>query len=471
MTRTTHQHQRFLSDLFPQGDCLFRPEELFVFGMDASRLDARPMAVVRPREARQIAELLQYAQTERIPVYPRARATNVVGACVPADPRRTGTQEPQGIVVSTLLMDSIIDISPDDFVAVVQPGVITRDLQQNVERQGLFYPPDPASLNISTIGGNVATCAGGMRALKYGVTREYVLGMEAALPGGRMLRTGGRCHKNVVGLDLVRLMTGSEGTLGIMTEITLKLLPLPEATASLLAGFSGMEQAVQAIRNVFRAGMLPAALEFMGPETLDCLALRRTPPWPGNVRAALLFRLDGTSGALKAERRRLESILQSDADCTPVWQAAGSGPQEEEPLWEIRRGINPASYLAAPDKISDDVTVPRGMLLPALTDIAATGRKHGLTILTFGHVGDGNIHVNIMHDKSLPGVREKAVAAKKEIMNTVLSMGGTLSGEHGVGLTKAPYIDNQLSPVERQLMAGIKASFDPEGIMNPGKAY
>jgi D-lactate dehydrogenase (cytochrome)/glycolate oxidase len=217
--------------------------------------------------------------------------------------------------------------------------------------------------------------------------------------------------------------------------------------------------------------MLPAALEFMGPETLDCLALRRTPPWPGNVRAALLFRLDGTSGALKAERRRLESVLQSDADCTPVWQAAGSGPQEEEPLWEIRRGINPASYLAAPDKISDDVTVPRGMLLPALTDIAATGRKHGLTILTFGHVGDGNIHVNIMHDKSLPGVREKAVAAKKEIMNTVLSMGGTLSGEHGVGLTKAPYIDNQLSPVERQLMAGIKASFDPEGIMNPGKAY
>ncbi|MFV0421172.1 FAD-binding oxidoreductase [Oleidesulfovibrio sp.] len=470
MTAHTDRHFSFLSDLFPDGDCLIQPEELLVFGTDASRLEGTPLAVVRPRNRSQIEELLRYAQTERIPLYPRARATNVVGACVPADPRSKDAA-PRGIVVSTLLMDKVLEVSADDFVAVVQPGVITRNLQQRVEAQNLFYPPDPASLNISTIGGNVATCAGGMCALKYGVTREYVLGMEAVLPGGKVLRTGGRCHKNVVGLDLVRLMTGSEGTLGIMSEITLKLLPKPEANASVLAGFADMERATAAIRSVFRAGMLPAALEFMGPETLDCLSLLQTPPWPDNVRAALLFRLDGSTEMLQAERAKLEKALCADSGHAPIWQAGGSGSKEEEPLWEMRRSINPASYLVAPDKISDDVTVPRGALLTALTRIRAVGRQRGLTILTFGHVGDGNIHVNIMHDKSQEGVRENALAAKKEVMQIVLSLGGTLSGEHGVGLTKAPYVDSQLSSVERELMRGIKQTFDPADIMNPGKAY
>ncbi len=469
MSSTTDRHQRFLTELFPHGHCLFRPEETLVFGCDASRLSAPPMAVVRPQSRDQIAELLRYAELEGIPIYPRARGTNVVGACVPTRPAAK-QHAPCGIVVSTLLLNAILDISPDDFVAVVQPGVITRDLQQQAESLGLFYPPDPASLNISTIGGNVATCAGGMRALKYGVTREYVLGLEAVLPGGNIIHCGGRCHKNVVGLDLVRLMAGSEGTLGILTEVTLKLLPKPQATATLLAGFADMRQAIAAVQGVFRAGMLPAALEFMGPETLDCLALLQTPPWPSQIRAVLLFRLDGACDILAQEQARLENILHASRNHAPLWQTGGSG-SAEEPLWDIRRSINTASYMTAPDKISDDVTVPRGALLPALDHINAVAKQYGLTILTFGHVGDGNIHVNIMHDATVDNARKNAQDAKKDIRKAVLDLNGVLSGEHGVGLTKMPYVDSQLSHKERALMHGIKTVFDPAHIMNPGKAY
>lgn len=451
--------RRFLEGLLPEGDRLFSAEETLVFGTDASRKCGTPLAVVRPTTEAQVVELLRWADAERLPVYPRARATNVVGGCVPQRP---------GIVLSTLRMARIIDIDEHDFVAVVQPGVITADLQRAVEARGLFYPPDPASQNISSIGGNVATCAGGMRAVRYGVTRDYVLGLRAVLPGGEVLATGSRCHKNVVGLDLVRLLVGSEGTLGCLTEVTLKLLPLPEATASLLAGFSDLGAAMDAVRNVFAAGILPVALEFMGPEVLDCAALLNDVPWPKTVRAALLFRLDGSRAALPLEVDRLAAAVR---DAAPVWSAVGVGRDEEEPLWTIRRSINPASFLVKPDKMSDGVTVPRGRLREALEGIRAIAEARSLTILTFGHVGDGNIHVNIMHDASVTEEREHALAAKGEVTDLILSLGGTLSGEHGVGLTKAPYVHRQLSKLERGLMAQVKVAFDPHGIMNPGKAY
>jgi len=235
--------------------------------------------------------------------------------------------------------------------------------------------------------------------------------------------------------------------------VTLKLLPLPEATASLLAGFSDLGAAMDAVRRVFAAGILPVALEFMGPEVLDCAAL---------------FRLDGSRAALPLEVDRLAAAVR---DAAPVWSAVGVGRDEEEPLWTIRRSINPASFLVKPDKMSDDVTVPRGRLREALEGIRAIAEARSLTILTFGHVGDGNIHVNIMHDASVTEEREHALAAKGEVTDLILSLGGTLSGEHGVGLTKAPYVHRQLSKLERGLMAQVKAVFDPHGIMNPGKAY
>ncbi|SIO18014.1 FAD-binding oxidoreductase [Halodesulfovibrio marinisediminis] len=452
-------HRRFLQDLFPKTDCLLTPEEMVVFEADASRLEGTPLAVVRPETEEQIIELMRWAHKERIPLYPRARATNVVGLCVPQKP---------GIVVSTLKMNSILEVDSDDFIARVQPGVITGDLQKRVEQEKLFYPPDPASLGISTIGGNVATCAGGMRALKYGVTREWVLGCKAVLPGGKTITCGGRNHKNVVGLDLLRLLTGSEGTLAFMTEITLKLIPKPESTASILAGFANLEEALHAIKVMFKAGMLPAALEFMGPEVLTALQDAGAVPWPSTVTASLLLRFDGSHQGLEADLEKAGAIFKA---CNVLWSTTGIGKEEEEPLWDVRRSINPASFKVAPDKYSDDVTVPRGKLLEAVTGIRQIANKHSLTILTFGHVGDGNIHVNIMHDASDHDELARAKRAKKEISNFILSLRGTLSGEHGVGLVKAPYVHLQLSETERSLMKQIKHIFDPHSIMNPGKAF
>ncbi|TVM16189.1 FAD/FMN-containing dehydrogenase [Oceanidesulfovibrio indonesiensis] len=459
-TRTlAKDERRFLRDTFGEGDALFDAESTCVFGADAYRNFAPPLAVVRPAGQEQVRELMAWAQKVRMPIYVRARGTNVVGSCVP---------RPAGVVVSTLKMNRIIDVDAEDFVAVVEPGVITGDLQKHIEKQGLFYPPDPASVKISTIGGNVATCAGGMRALKYGVTREYVLGLTAVLPGGEAIHPGGRTHKNVVGLDLVRLLVGSEGSLAFISDITLKLLPKPESTASLLVGYVQLEQALSAARAIFAAGILPAAMEFMTRETLAAVGKVMTAPWPDTTEAALLIRLDGSRDALAADLKRLKNVLEKTG---PASLDTGLGPEEEEPLWEIRRMINPASYQIAPDKISDDITLPRAKILECLVKIREVGRGAGLTILTFGHLGDGNIHVNIMHDASDPQERGRAVDAKERVLALTLSLGGSLSGEHGVGLAKAAHVHKQLGPVERRLMAGVKHAFDPLGIMNPGKGW
>lgn len=451
--------KRFLKDLFPGEQCLLDPEPCLVFGTDASRRFARPWAVVRPLDTQQVAGLLAWAEQERVPLVPRARATNVVGDCVPVA---------GGVVLSLLAMNRILDIDDRDFVAVVEPGVISGDLQAAVEKKGLFYPPDPASVKISTVGGNVSTNAGGMRAVKYGVTRDYVLGLEAVLPGGETVRTGGRVHKDAVGLDLTGLLVGSEGTLAVITRITLKLLPKPRATASLLVGYSSLEDCLQGAASVFRAGLLPVAMELMDSAVLDCLAGFREVPWSPETRAALLFKLDGSPAALAADLDRLERAVQ---EAGPCFLERGEAPDSEERLWELRRLINPASYRVRPDKLSQDVTLPRGRVGEALLEIRRIGRDTGLLVLTFGHLGDGNIHVNVMHDASLPTEKDKAAAAMDKVMRLAIAQGGTLSGEHGVGLSKLEYLDLQLGRKERQLMRAVKQAFDPHGIMNPGKAY
>ncbi|WP_462326283.1 FAD-binding oxidoreductase [Desulfobaculum sp.] len=453
----TSAQSRFLTGLFPGDACALSPEETCAFGGDSSRLFHQPWAVVRPEGREQVRELLRWADAERVPLFFRSRGTNVVGACVP---------QGGGVVVSTLRMNRIIDISERDFVAVVEPGAVTADVQRACAAKGLFYPPDPASVRISTIGGNVSTNAGGMRAVKYGVTREYVLGLQAVIPGGEVIRMGGRCHKNVVGLDLTRLFVGAEGTLGCLTEVTLKLLPRPQATASVLVGFASLEQALEAAAAVFRAGILPVAMEFMAAEVLAALEHVTVPPWPKGTQAALLLQIDGSEESLPGELARLEAALGAES---PAFLEAGQGAAEEG-LWEVRRLINPASFRVAPDKMSDDVTVPRGEVARAIAGIREAAGRLGLTVLTFGHLGDGNIHVNIMYDKA-GGELERATALKREVLGVVLGAGGTMSGEHGVGLTKYPYFDEQIGAAERRLMRSIKASFDPNGILNPGKAY
>ncbi len=457
----TTAHRRFLEAHFPAEDCLFSPAETCVYGGDAYREMAPPWAVVRPTSHEQVEALLRWAHLERVPLYPRGRATNVVGACTP---------RPAGVVVSTLKLNRIVELDSEDFVAVVQPGVITGELQQALEAQRLFYPPDPASMKISTIGGNVATCAGGMRALKYGVTRDYVLGLTAVLPGGETVRTGRRTHKNVVGLDLTRLLVGSEGTLAFIQEIILKTLPKPETSASLLAGFTDLEHALDAARAVFAAGILPTAMELLDRETITAVARVKDVPWPAATEAALLLKLDGSEKALAADMARLRAVLET-VPAAPASLDTGLGPAAEEPLWEIRRAINPASYQVAPHKLSDDITLPRGRLKEGLLAIRKIGQAHALTILTFGHLGDGNIHVNIMHDADDPEQRRRALAVKDAVLELTLRLGGSLSGEHGVGLAKAAHVHKQLAPLERGLMQGVKRVFDPHAIMNPGKGW
>ncbi len=452
-------HKNFLKEKFPGEDCLLTPEESLVFGADASRLFSPPLAVVRPTEIGQVQELLKWADKEKMPIYTRGRGTNVVGDCVP---------DPPGVVVSTLKMNRILEVNRRDFIAVVQPGVVTSDLQAVLAKEGLFYPPDPASVRISSIGGNVATGAGGLRAVKYGVTRDYVLGLTTVLPGGEVVRTGGRTHKNVVGLDLTRLMVGSEGSLGFIADVTLKLLPLPERTASLMAGYDSMDKALTAADAVFASGMLPVVMEFMADEALRCLALAGPVPWPKSTRAVLLLGVDGGAKAVEADLARLRHAAES---AEPLYLDQGMGKEEEEPLWELRRLINPASFLLAPDKSSDDVTVPRGSMREATDGIREIGERLGLTILVFGHLGDGNLHVNIMHDASNLDIRDKVQQAKEKIQDLTLKLRGSLSGEHGVGLTKAPYVHKQLDESQRRLMRDVKHAFDPNGIMNPGKGF
>ena len=447
------------SDAFPATRPFFSPEETLVYGADASRRFAPPAAVVRPDDREQVRELLAFAQTERIPILPRGRATNTVGDCVPVA---------GGIVVSTARLARIREIDPDDFVAVVEPGVVTGDLQKALAPLRLFYAPDPASVKFSTIGGNAATCAGGMRAVKYGVTRDHILGIEAVVPGGAVIATGGRTHKNVVGLDLTRLLVGSEGTLGLFTSLTVKLLPLPAATATLALAYPSVDAALTAAADVFAAGLLPVAMELLAREAMDAVAKISAVPWPDAAGAVLFLRVDGSPAAVAADARLLAAAT---AKAGPVWSQAAATPEDEERLWELRRLLNPASFQAAPDKISDDVTVPRGKLREAAAGVAAIGREQRVRILLFGHIGDGNLHVNIMHDATDRDELSRALTARERILMLCLALRGTLSGEHGVGLSKLPFFDRQIDPAQRDIMRRIKAAFDPAGIMNPQKAY
>lgn len=456
--RLTEAHRAFLNDLFPGDSHILAPEALAAFAIDASGERAQPWAVVRPETTEQLSNLLSWANTERIPIIGRGRGTGRVGNAVPVH---------GGIVVSMLRMNRILDVDGRDFTARVQPGVITADLQAACEQKQLFYPPDPASVRISTIGGNVATCAGGMRAVKYGVTRDWVLGVNAVLPGGRILRTGGRSHKNVVGLDLTRLFVGSNGRLGLITELTLKLIPLPESSASILVGFTDLESGLDGAGAIFQAGILPSACEFL--DALAISAVRQTTDIAlhPDAQAALLFKIDGNEASVSQDIHRIHTALRPHA---PASIEVGKG-DEEETVWNIRRSISPATFNIKPNKLAEDISVPRGSVAKAVQAAHAIGDDHDLTVLCFGHLGDGNIHVNIMHDAANEREVRSAHKAKDEIFRLATVLGGTISGEHGTGLTKASFVHEQLNQTETDLMEAIRHTFDPNGILNPGKGW
>jgi glycolate oxidase len=420
---------------------------------------SRPEVVVFGRSTAAISAVMKIASREKIPVTTRGAGHGYVGGCVPVR---------GGIALALERMNRIKEISPEDFVAVVEPGVITGRLQAAARAQGLFYPPDPASLKDCSLGGNIATNAGGPRCLKYGVTRNYVLGLEVVLADGTVARVGGRTHKNKTGFDFVGLFTGSEGMLGIVTEATLRLLPAPPARAVLSASFSGMDHAAAAVQSVFTQGHLPSALEIADRFTLE--AARRhaggeTVIPPGE--AHLLVEIDGQISAVKEEACDLHGLLTA-AGAVSVESA--NTEEGCEALWELRRKFSASLKATGLKKLNEDIAVPRGKLVELVEFGAELGREFGAPIACFGHAGDGNIHVNIMvENPDDPATMARMEQALDKLFHGVLAMGGVITGEHGIGLAKKRWWPQAVDAGSHDLHRRVKQALDPHDLLNPGK--
>lgn len=446
-----------LKRVLPAGEISFADSVLSEHAGDKWFAAHKPDAVVLPRSTGSVSAVLRFASRHRIPVTPRGAGHGYVGGCVPVR---------GGIVLSLARMNRIKQISAADFVAVVQPGVNTQKLQQAVEKQGLFYPPDPASRADNAIGGNIITNAGGPRCLKYGVTRDYVLGLEVVLADGTVLRLGGRTHKNKTGFELHRLFVGSEGLLGIVTEATLKLLPLPPYRACLAVGFGSMRAAVRSLHAILTAGFLPAALELADSFTLAAAFKRTGSERLRGCRAHLIVELDGQQRSVRGEIRQLRSIL---APQKPLFVEVGLGAAQCEAVWQIRREFSYALRDTGLTKLNEDVVVPRGRLEDLFDFAARLQRKHSLSVACFGHAGDGNIHTNVMVDYTQPGAKRRSQNALDELFAQVIAWGGSITGEHGIGLAKQRWWPLAVSKEVRALHRTIKRALDPRGILNPGK--
>lgn len=416
-----------------------------------------PEAVALPRSTESVAKILRFASAHRIPVTARGAGHGYVGGCVPLR---------GGIALSLARMNRIQQIHTGDFVAVVQPGVITQKLQDAVEAKGLFYPPDPASRSECTLGGNIATNAGGPRCLKYGVTRDYVLGLEVVLADGTVTRLGSRTHKNKTGFELARLFVGSEGMLGVVTEATLKLIPLPPDRACLCVGYGSMKAAAQALRAIFAAGFLPCALEIADKFTLAAAQRRTGSQRLVGCEGLLIVELDGQPRSVRAELRQVEAVVRG---LQPRFVQRAFGADECEKLWQIRREFSYALRDTGLTKLNEDIAVPRSRLEDLFRFAERLQRKHGLPLACFGHAGDGNIHVNVMVDESQPGAKERSEAALDDLFAQVLAWGGVMTGEHGVGLAKKRWWPQAADEAVRGLHAKVKQALDPLGILNPAK--
>jgi glycolate oxidase len=429
------------------------------YGYDASRLHGLPDAVAFPGNADEVAALLKLANRDGFPIFPRGAGSGMVGAAVPWS---------GGLVLAMNRFNRILEIDEEDMIAVAEPGVVTGALQQAVEAIGLFYPPDPASLHFSTLGGNVAMGAGGPRGLKYGVTRDYVLGLEVVLPHGAVLKTGTRTTKGVVGYDLTRLMVGSEGTLGIFTRITVRLIPRPPAVRTLCAVFPRLEAAGEAVCALVRARILPATVEILDQTTLKAVENHLHLGLPTAAEAVLLIEIDGEEWVLERQLIDVENLCRR-LGASPVQTARSH--DERERLWRARRAVSPALGRIRPGKINEDITVPRSRIPELLRFISGLAQRHRLVIASFGHAGDGNLHTNILLDRSDAEERARAERAVGDLCRHVLELGGTISGEHGVGIAKSPFFHQEVGREGWEAMWAIKRALDPLNILNPGKMF
>jgi glycolate oxidase len=440
---------------------LYTPEDLAVYSYDGTFAEGKPDVIVLPGTTDQVSQVVSLAAETRLPVVPRGMGSGLAGGSIPIP---NG-----GIVICLTRMNHIFEIDTQNATVWAEAGVVTADLQAEVEKHGLFYPPDPSSIRHSTIGGNIACNAGGPRCLKYGVTGDYVLGLTVVLADGRILKTGGKPIKDVTGYDLKGLFTGSEGTLGLITETLLRLISRPGYARTSLAEFVSLVDASRAVNALLAAGIVPATLELMDQTAVTCIEEAMHLGLPTDVEALLLIETDGSDQ--QTVQREIETCSKICQDSGARSVKTAQTEAERSSLWKARRSMSPALARKSPNKLGEDITVPRSAIPEVVQRLRAISAKYGLPIVIFGHAGDGNLHPNILFDMRQPEQRAKAEQMVGEIFEASLALGGTLSGEHGVGVLKRPYLEKALGPVSMDIQRQIKRALDPMNIMNPGKIF
>ncbi len=439
--------------------CSNSPEEMHCYSYDSSKQTFLPDAVVLPDSTEQVVAIMQLADKYNIPIVARGAGSGTTGGALPLQ---------GGIIVSTSRLNKILDIDKNNHTAIVQPGVITGEFQNELRKHKLMYPPDPASLKFCTMGGNVSECAGGPSAVKYGVTKDSVMGLEVVLANGEILNTGTRTEKGVVGYDLTRLFTGSEGTLGIITKIITRLQPLPEHKETFLLESDSLQKTTELVTTILGHNILPCTLEYMDRTAIQIVSSLLPEDIPETVQAMLIIEIDGSRKQVAEQCERLKKLLDKYSHCT-LRQAVTE--KEVEQIWLARRSISPACFQLSNSKTSEDVVVPRSRIAELVGFCEEMAQRLDITILTFGHAGDGNIHVNMMSNDQSSAEKEKVLEAKTALFQKVLSMEGTLSGEHGIGITKSAYIHMELDTTSLKVMQQLKTLFDPKNILNPGKIF
>lgn len=434
-------------------------EELLCYSYDGTGQEFLPEAVIFPENTMHVSAIMKIAHDHKIPVVPRGAGSGMTGGALPLR---------GGIVLAMVKMNHILEVDRENQIAVVEPGVITGNLRKRVAEDNLFYPPDPASVAFCTMGGNVAECAGGPSAVKYGVTRDYILGLEVVLADGRIMQTGVRTNKGVVGYDLTRLFTGSEGTLVVITKIIVRLIGQPSASRTTMLLFADLLSATALVSELLIAHT-PAKLEYLDQTALSIVADKLPEPLPENTKAMLIIELDGDPESVEIQARRLDLFLSQQS--TILQQVNAEDKGQVKRLWLARKQVSPSAFKLRPDKISEDIVVPKTKIPDLVHTTENLAKEFNLIIFTFGHAGDGNIHVNIMVDKTDAKEYARGKQAKEALFKAVLELGGTLSGEHGIGITKAEHIGMELSETSLAVMMDLKKLFDPLNILNPGKIF
>jgi len=439
---------------------LHTPEDLAVYSYDGTFAESLPDVVVLPATTEQVSQIVKLAATARVPVVPRGMGSGMAAGSIPFK---------GGIVISLTRMNHILEIDTENATVRTEAGVVTADLQAAVEKIGFFYPPDPSSIRHSTIGGNIACNAGGPRCLKYGVTGDYVLGLTVVLADGRILKTGGKPIKDVTGYDLNGLFTGSEGTLGLITEALLRLVAKPRYARTALAEFASLVDASRTVNAILLAGILPAALELMDQTAIVCIEEALHLGLNTDVEASLIIETDGADE--QTVLREIEAAARICQESGAQSVKLAGDESERASLWKARRSMSPSLARKAPNKLGEDITVPRSAIPEVIKRLRAISAKHGLPVVIFGHAGDGNLHPNILFDKRQPEQWQKAEQMVAEIFEAALAVGGTLSGEHGVGMLKRPYMERALGSISIDVQRHIKQALDPLNILNPGKIF